>query len=86
MYYVYIIRTDKNTLYTGQTNNLEKRIIQHKSGKGSKYLRSFKSFDLVYTEKFTSLSLAMQREWQIKQMVKARKEELVKQAVEIPIV
>lgn len=78
MYTVYILRTNKNTLYTGQTIDLEKRLGQHKAGKGAKYLRGFKSFELVYWEEFTSLSQALKREWEIKQMAKVKKEELVK--------
>ena len=73
---VYILRTDKNTLYTGQTNNLEKRLLKHKAGKGSKYLRRFKSIELVYKEKFQTRSEAMKREAEIKRLPKKRKEEL----------
>ena len=83
MHFVYILRTDKNTLYTGQTNNLDKRLKQHRLGKGAKYLRAFKSFELVYVENQATLSLALQREWQIKQWPKAKKEGLAKQAFEI---
>lgn len=77
-YTVYIIRTNKNTLYTGQTNNLEKRLIVHKKGKGAKYLRRFSSFEVVYTEECLSLSEALKREWEIKQMTKIKKESMLK--------
>ena len=82
-YIVYILRTDKNTLYTGQTNDLERRLKQHRAGKGAKYLRAFKTIELVYQEEFTSLSLALKREWAIKQLATAKKWELVGQAFEI---
>jgi putative endonuclease len=83
MYVVYILRTNGNTLYTGQTNNLEKRLIQHREGKGAKYMRKFKYFILVYTEEVSSLSLALKREWEIKKMVKVKKEDLVRQGAVI---
>jgi putative endonuclease len=77
-YLVYILRTSKSTLYVGQTNNLEKRLLEHKakSSKGSKYMNAFADFKLVYTEKFMSRSEAMKREYAIKQLTKKQKEEL----------
>jgi len=76
-FFVYILRTDKNTLYTGYTNNLEKRLLKHKSGKGAKYLRSHKNFNLVYTEFFKTKSSAFIREMEIKSWVKTKKEKLI---------
>jgi putative endonuclease len=78
-YFVYILRTSKNTLYIGQTNNLKKRILEHqnKSGRGSRYVRAFDSCELVYTEKFDSRSQAMKREYQLKQLTKTKKEALI---------
>ncbi len=78
-YSVYILRTNKSTLYTGITNNLGKRIEDHKTGKGAKYMRMFESFDLIYLERELSLSEALKREAVIKKMSKAQKEELIKQ-------
>jgi putative endonuclease len=80
-YFVYILRTSKNTLYIGQTSNLEKRIKEHsdKNGKGSKYMRSFDSFELVYQEEFKTRSEALKREYQLKQFTKKQKELLVKE-------
>jgi len=51
-FFLYILRTSSNTLYIGQTNNLEKRIKEHKnkSSKSAKYIRYFPSFKLVYQE------------------------------------
>jgi putative endonuclease len=68
-----------NTLYIGQTNNLEKRIKEHraKTIKSSKYVRSFPSFELVYSEEHDSRKSAMQREYQIKQWARAKKETLI---------
>jgi len=75
---VYILRTSKNTLYTGQTNDLEQRLKKHRLGKGAKYVRSFDSFELVYCEYFSTRSEAMKREIEIKGWSKIQKEELVK--------
>jgi putative endonuclease len=79
MFFVYILRTSSNTLYVGQTNNLEKRIEEHRSKtiKSSKYVRSFESFELVYSEKYETRSEAMKREYELKQLTKAQKEKLI---------
>ena len=77
-YVVYMLRTSSGTLYTGYTQNLEKRLLQHLSKtQGSKYLKSFSSFTLVHTEKFETKSEAMRREAQIKKLSKTEKEKLV---------
>ena len=76
---VYILRTSSDTLYIGQTNNLEKRIKEHqsKSSKSAKYTRYFQSFELVYLESFLTRAEAMKREWQLKQWSRAKKEALI---------
>ena len=72
------MRTSENTLYTGQTNNLEKRLEQHRAKKvGAKYLKRFVSFSIVYCERFETRGEAMKREAEIKRMTKIRKERLV---------
>ncbi len=79
MYFVYILRTSSNTLYTGQTNNLERRLKEHK-GKGkksAKYTRSFASVELVYKEGYETLSEALKREAELKKWSKKKKEELI---------
>lgn len=78
---VYILRTSGDTLYTGQTNDLPKRLEQHRNGKmGAKYLRMFTSVELVYSENVESKSAALKREIEIKKMSKAAKENLIKLA------
>lgn len=79
-YFVYILRTSSNTLYVGQTNNLEKRLKEHasKSCKSAKYLRMFNSFELVYREQYETRTESMKRECQLKQMTKKKKEALIK--------
>lgn len=81
---VYILRTSRNTFYTGQTNNLEKRLKLHKekSPKSAKYLRLFRSFELVYKEEFGTRGDALRREIEIKKLTHKMKEELISQAGE----
>lgn len=78
-YFVYILRTSSNTLYIGQTNNLEKRIKEHKNKKdrSAKYIRYFDSFELVYSEQYPTRNEAMRREYELKTWTKAKKEALV---------
>ncbi|OGM08524.1 hypothetical protein A2Z67_02220 [Candidatus Woesebacteria bacterium RBG_13_36_22] len=80
MYFIYILRTSSNTLYIGQTNNLEKRLEEHKSktAKSAKYIRYFPSFKLVYSEKYPTRKEAVQREIQLKKWSKTKKEALIK--------
>ena len=83
MYYVYILRTSSNTLYIGQTNNLEKRLLEHKSKtiKSAKYMRYFDSFELVYSEEYLTRIEAMRREWQLKKWSRKEKEALIKKVL-----
>jgi putative endonuclease len=81
MFYVYILKTSSDTLYVGQTNNLEKRLIEHKSKKtkSAKYLRYFDSFELVYEERYNTRSEAMKREAQLKKWPRFKKIALITQ-------
>jgi len=80
MYFIYILRTSKDTLYIGQTGNLEKRLEEHKSKspRAAKYTRSFDSVELIYSEKYKTRQEAMKREWQLKKWSKSKKEALVR--------
>ena len=79
-YYVYILRTSSNTLYIGQTNNLKRRLEEHKDNKtkSAKYIRYFQFFDLVYTESYSTRKEAMRREVQLKRWSRSKKEALIK--------
>jgi len=79
MFYVYILRTSFNTLYIGQTNNLERRLEEHKNNKtkSAKYMRYFSSFTLVYSEKYSTRKEAMKRELQLKRWSRLKKEALI---------
>ena len=78
-YFVYILRTSSNTLYIGQTNNLQKRLKEHKdkSNKSAKYVRYFNSIELVYSEKYSTRKEAVRRELQLKKWSRAKKEAII---------
>jgi predicted GIY-YIG superfamily endonuclease len=78
-FFVYILRTSSNTLYIGQTNNLERRLKQHKSHTTSsaRYMMMFSSFELVYLEIFETRAESMKREAQLKTWSRAKKEALI---------
>ena len=78
MNYVYILRCNDDSLYTGWTNNLKKRIKAHSDGKGAKYTRARVPVELVYFEVFEDKIEAMKREYAIKQLKRKEKLELIK--------
>ena len=77
MNYTYMVRCSDNSLYTGWTNDLEKRIEAHNTGKGAKYTKSRRPVELVYSEEFATKEEAMRREYFIKKMKKKEKEKLI---------
>lgn len=77
-HYVYILRCKDDTLYTGYTNDIDKRLEKHASGKGAKYTRGRGPFQLLHTEVFNQKETAMQREYQIKQLTRNQKLALIK--------
>ena len=77
MHYVYILRCADDTLYTGWTTDVEKRVAVHNSGKGAKYTRARLPVELVYTEEFDDKVEAQKREYAIKQLTRAEKETLI---------
>ncbi len=78
MCYVYILKCSDNTLYTGWTNNLDKRLKTHSKGKGAKYTRARLPIKLLYFEKHNNKISAQKREYEIKQMPRDKKLELIK--------
>ncbi len=77
MFYLYILRNQDNRLYIGQTNNLQRRLQDHRNKNGAKYIKDYGDFDLVYTEEFSTRAESMKREKQIKRWTRAKKEALV---------
>lgn len=77
-FYVYILTNDRNTvLYTGVTNNLERRITQHKRKLIKGFTAKYNVHKLVYFEKFESIYDAIEREKQIKGGSRKDKERLI---------
>ncbi len=81
MWQLYILRLRDNSLYTGITKDLKRRLKQHEEGKGSKYVKSRLPLTLMHTEKYENRSSASKREYEIKQLSKWEKERLVKPRV-----
>ncbi|MBE6064249.1 GIY-YIG nuclease family protein [Clostridium cochlearium] len=77
MCYVYMLQCNDNTLYTGWTNNLEKRIDTHSKGKASKYTRARLPIKLVYYEEYEDKISAQKREYEIKQFKRSDKLKLI---------
>ena len=78
MNYTYILKCSDDTLYTGWTNNLEKRIKDHNDGNGAKYTKPRRPVELIYYEEFETKEEAMKREYAIKQLTRAQKLGLIK--------
>ena len=78
MNYTYILKCKDDSFYTGWTNNLEKRIHDHNSGKGARYTKARRPVELVYYEEFQTRQEAMKREYAIKQLTRKEKEALIK--------
>lgn len=77
MNYTYILRCNDGTYYTGWTVDLEKRIETHNTGKGAKYTRNKLPVELMYYETFDTKQEAMSREYHIKKLTRAKKQELI---------
>lgn len=77
MYFVYILKCQDGSFYTGSTNNIEKRFKNHLAGKGGKYTRSHKPIKIIYKESFKNKSNALKREAQIKKLTKKEKIKLI---------
>ena len=77
MNYTYIVECSDGSLYTGWTNDLEKRIEAHNDGKGAKYTKSRRPVVLAYYEEFQTREEAMRREWEIKQMSRQKKMRMI---------
>lgn len=74
---MYILRTDKDTLYIGQTKDLPARLKLHKEKRGAKYLNYFADFNLVYSEEISSRSDALKREAELKKLTRSQKDKLL---------
>ena len=75
-HYAYMLRCGDNSIYSGYTNNLNKRINAHNEGKGAKYTRVRKRqpLKMIYAEKWSTKSLAMSAEYHFKRLSRSAKE------------
>jgi putative endonuclease len=76
-YYVYIMASRSGAMYVGVTNNLERRVFQHKHGTGSEFTAKYLMTKLVYWEDANDIRAAIMREKQIKGWRRAKKIELI---------
>ena len=76
-WFLYLIRTADNRLYTGITTDTQRRLLQHLAGKGARALRGKGELTMVFAEKIGERSLALRIEYRIKQLPKREKERLV---------
>ena len=76
-WFVYILRCGDNSLYTGITKNVEKRLLAHQEGRGAKYTKGRGPLKIVYKKKFKTRSEANIKELEIKKLDLKEKKELI---------
>lgn len=75
--YIYILKCANGKFYTGSTNNLERRMFEHQTGKGANYTKEHSPVELVYYEKFRRIDKAFYREKQVQGWSHKKKEALM---------
>ena len=78
MYFVYLLKCVDGSIYTGITNDLERRFNQHKNKKGGAYTKAHRVVKIVYIEEFPNRSEALKREAEIKSWRRERKLSLIR--------
>ena len=78
MHYVYLLRCADNSLYVGETSNLQTREQDHNDGRGGSYTAKRRPVHIVYAEQYSSREEALRREQQIKRWTVQKKESLVR--------
>lgn len=79
-WFVYMLRCGDGSLYTGCTDDVQRRLAVHRSGKGAKYTRSRLPLELMYQEEAADRSAALRREAAIKKMTRQEKLRLIEAA------
>ena len=77
MWFVYVVRCADETLYTGVTTDVKRRLAEHNEGTGARYTRSRGPVELVYRERVVDRSAAQKREHAIKRMTLQDKQQLI---------
>ena len=83
MWILYIIKCNDNSLYTGITTDLQKRISKHLKGTGAKYTKAKGPFEIMYTEQHDDRSGASKREYHIKKLTHQKKLDLIANKSEV---
>lgn len=78
MCYLYILLCKDKKLYTGVTNNIERRLLEHKNKRGGRYTRAHGAVKIVYKEKYPTRTKALRREKEIKSWRREKKLKLIK--------
>jgi len=81
--YMYILKCDNGSYYTGSAKYLEKRIAEHQDGEGANYTRKYPPVKLVYYEEFDRIDTAFYREKQIQGWSRKKKEALINGRVDL---
>ncbi|MEO9531832.1 MAG: GIY-YIG nuclease family protein [Crocinitomicaceae bacterium] len=81
--FMYILLCENDTLYTGSTIDLQRRLSEHVSGIGANYTKKFKPVKLLYTEEYSHVALAFKREKQIQRWSQSKKWALVNGDLEL---
>lgn len=76
-HHVYVLECADGTLYTGYTTDVDRRLAEHEAGDGAKYTRGRTPVELVHVESYPTRSEAMSREYEIKQLSREQKAQLV---------
>lgn len=84
-WYLYILRLENGNLYTGISTDIGRRLNEHRSGKGAKYLRGKGEFEVVFSCLLGSRSDALKAEARVKKMTKADKERLIAGGIALPL-
>ena len=83
-YFVYILKCSDFTYYTGVTNNIDRRLNEHKEGKDfNSYVFKRRPVELVFVAGFTDIKIAISKEKQLKKWSKSKKEKLIKGEFEL---
>ena len=77
MWYLYVLRCGDGTFYTGITTDVERRLEEHRQGRGAKYTRGRGPLELAYQEECGNHSEALKREYAVKQLTREEKEDLI---------
>ncbi|MGB3300753.1 MAG: GIY-YIG nuclease family protein [Phormidesmis sp.] len=82
-WFLYLIRTRHNALYTGITTDVAQRLVEHEGGKqGAKYLRAKGPLKIVYAVELGNRSLASKAEYRMKRLAKSQKEKIVAESLD----